>query len=254
MCGRYVITPEGLIEIDKVNWNEEEAERARRRARYNVAPTQSAPVIIAAAAERPDFAQYPRRAVEMRWGLLPRWAKDASMASKLINARAEGLADKPSFRDSFRHSRCLVPAAGFYEWGLLPGGGKQAFFIHPAQRSGLCFAGLSSHWRSPEGEKIDTYCVITTEANLLMSRVHARMPVILDPADYDRWLGLESATPEELVALLHPAAEDLLALRPVSSRVNSVRNEGPELIAELSELDSAAGHPPAEGGGLFGDQ
>ncbi len=223
MCGRYVLDNEGIIAFEKFARSEEAA--GLIRPRFNIAPTQKAPVVLS-----PPGAEQPVLRL-LSWGLLPAWAKDAGMASKLINARGETLADKPSFRSSFKSSRCLVPASGFYEWRK-DGARKTPFYIRRTDSPAFAMAGLYSRWRSPEGEERDTYTIITTAANSALAGLHERMPVILEPADWDRWLGSAPAELAELQDLLRPCPAELMSLREVSPRVNSPR------IDEASLLDA----------------
>lgn len=189
---------------------------------YNLAPTDDAAVVV----ERGD-----RRAIRAyRWGLIPSWAKDEKIASKLFNARAETLATSGAFRESFRRRRCIVPADGFYEWQRA-GGVRQPFLIHRVDGTPLALAGLWSGWRHPETDQvIRTFTIVTTAANGLLGAVHDRMPVILEPGDWSRWLDPTTEDVGELNELLVPAPDAELVLYPVSPLVNNVRNNGPELI------------------------
>ena len=165
--------------------------------------------------------------------LLPGWAKDPGIATRLINARAETLAEKPAFRAAYRARRCIVPASGFYEWKAVPGG-KQPYYIQPANDELFGLAGLWERWPRPEGTPIDTFTVITTAANATMQALHERMPVILQPADYGPWLSRDTA-PERLGQLLAPCPDGMLSMHPVSKAVGNVRNEGARLIAPESD-------------------
>jgi len=189
---------------------------------YNLAPTDEAAVVV----ERED-----RRAIRAyRWGLIPSWAKDERIASKLFNARAETLATSGAFRESFRRRRCIVPADGFYEWQRA-GGVRQPFLIHRTDGAPLAMAGLWSGWRHPETEQvIRTFTIVTTAANGVLAPIHDRMPVILEARDWKRWLDPATQDLDELEALLAPAPDDELVLYPVRPLVNNVRNNGPELI------------------------
>jgi len=189
---------------------------------YNLAPTDEAAVVV----ERGD-----RRAIRAyRWGLIPSWAKDEKIAAKLFNARAETLATSGAFRESFRRRRCIVPADAFYEWQR-QGGARQPFLIRRRDEAPLALAGLWSGWHHPETEQvIRTFTIVTTTANRTLAGVHDRMPVILPPDHWGRWLDPEMQEMGELTALLEPAADDALVLYPVRPLVNNVRNNGPELI------------------------
>jgi len=189
---------------------------------YNLAPTDEAAVVV----ERED-----RRAIRAyRWGLIPSWAKDERIASKLFNARAETLSTSGAFRESFRRRRCIVPADGFYEWQKT-GGTRQPFLIQRADGAPLAFAGLWSGWRHPETQQvIRTFTIVTTSANGVLAPVHDRMPVILEEKNWALWLDPATQATDELEALLGPAPDDELLLFPVRPLVNNVRNNGPELI------------------------
>lgn len=196
--------------------------------RYNIAPTQPI-LIIRQPWQQPDAK---REAASVMWGLVPSWAKDASMGARLTNARGETVAEKPSFRSAFRRMRCLIPADGFYEWEDTPSG-KQPWFIRLKCQGLLAFAGLWEHWQAPDGTPIETAAIITTDANELVRPVHDRMPVILQPADYAAWLGAQTSA-EDLKALLKPLPEDLMERYRVSRRMSNARNEGEECVAPWS--------------------
>ncbi|MBC9073425.1 SOS response-associated peptidase [Thauera sp. CAU 1555] len=222
MCGRYALY--GPISRIREQFDAKDDE-IEFEARYNAAPTQWLPVIR----QRPDG----ERVVHLlRWGLVPSWAKDESIGNRLINARAETVAEKPSFRAAYRKRRCIVPANGFYEWKALTRG-KQPYYIHAADDALLGLAGLWEHWSRPgDGKRIDTFTILTTDANTLMQPLHERMPVILAADAYVAWLEPES-DPDALQARLAPFADGLLALHPVGKGVGSVRNEGAELIERI---------------------
>lgn len=220
MCGRFALKapPAEIMRQFGVDAVPELAPR------YNIAPTQQILIV------RHPWQQPEARleAVQVKWGLLPSWAKDASMAEKLINARAESVAEKPAFRSAFRRMRCLIPADGFYEWEATPSG-KQPWFIHLKSKELLAFAGLWEHWQAPDGTPLETATIITTDANALVRPVHDRMPVILQPADYAAWLGAQTKA-EDLKALLKPLPEDLMERYRVSRSMSNARNEGRECL------------------------
>jgi putative SOS response-associated peptidase YedK len=162
-----------------------------------------------------------------RWGLVPSWAKDGAAGPPLINARAETVASKPSFRDAFKRRRCLIPADGFYEWRVMPDGAKQPYRIALADNGLFAFAGIWEQWRSDAGGDRDTCAIITTEANDRVRPIHHRMPVILAPEDYDIWLRGE---PGAAAPLMRPHGGSLVAY-PVGRAVNNIRNDGPALWA-----------------------
>lgn len=187
--------------------------------RYNVAPTDP----VHAVAEHGGV----RRLGTFRWGLVPPWAEDLRAGSRMINARAETLRDKPAFRRAFERRRCLVVADGFYEWS-----GGHAYHLRPRARPPvLAFAGLWETWRGGGPDAVVRSCaVVTTTANVTMAAVHDRMPVVLAPEAWDRWLDPDERDLDALAALLVPAPEDLLELVPVGPAVGNVRNDGPSLL------------------------
>jgi putative SOS response-associated peptidase YedK len=228
MCGRYSITtaPEALRRLFDFH------NLPNLAARYNVAPTQAAPIVRLA-------ADGPRELAMLRWGLVPHWAKDASIASRLINARAETVTEKPAFRDAFRHRRCLVPADGFYEWRE-EAGKRQPFRIGMKGGAPFAFAGLWESWTAKAaagpvaaGETVETFAIVTTDANAKLRPIHPRMPVILAPGAYDAWLDA-SVPAEDACALLGPYPDAPMAFYRVSTRVNSVRNDDADCIAPLA--------------------
>ncbi|MBP9503087.1 MAG: SOS response-associated peptidase [Candidatus Promineofilum sp.] len=189
--------------------------------RYNIAPTQ--PVAAVRLNGRGE-----RELTHFQWGLIPSWAKDPSMGAKLINARSETAAEKPSFRAAFKRRRCLLPATGFYEWRKL-NGGKQPMYIHAADGGLMSLAGLWEVWHAPDGGELETCTILTTAANGLMAPIHDRMPVIIDPLDYTMWLD-EKTPADQLGHLLRPSDDDRLATYAVSTAVNSPKNDSIELI------------------------
>ncbi|HYC02487.1 MAG TPA: SOS response-associated peptidase [Azospirillaceae bacterium] len=238
MCGRFVMaTP--VAEIGRMFGVQE---RPNLQARYNVAPTQAVAVVRAG-------DEGGRRLDLMRWGLVPFWAKDAGIGSKMINARSDGLAEKPAFREAVRRRRALIPADGFYEWRTIGCGDrteKRPLYFRRRDGLPLAFAGLWESWKGPKGgealpEPMLTASIVTTDANATLREIHDRMPVVLPESDWDEWLSPDTGL-ERALSLLRPAADDLLEALPVSTRVNSVRNEGPELI-----LPDAPPPPPAQG-------
>lgn len=212
MCGRFTLnsTSEALaaeFELDDI---------AFLQPRFNIAPSQDIAVI------RSNDAG-SRECVELRWGLIPSWAKDPTMARAPINARCETAAEKPTFRRAMSRSRCLVPASGFYEWQTTGGKGakKQPYLFHRAAHATFAMAGLYEAWHGEGGEIIESVALLTTEANEVVAPVHKRMPVILASSNYVRWLDRENHDAASVADLLVPLAADVLAARPVSSQVNS---------------------------------
>ena len=231
MCGRYVAasppsTWASYFEVDETVL--EAAEPAGPN--WNVAPTDPVPAV---AVSRDGH----RRLGTFRWGLIPPWA-DPSIAARLINARAETVVTKPAFKQAFARHRCLLPADGFYEWQRLEGAAKRPWYISRADGAPMAFAGLWEVWRSPTGEARRTCSIITTTANPLMAPIHDRMPVILEAADWGSWLAPDNDDVPALRGLLVPADDRTLTRHPVSTLVNSVRNNGPELIELSPEVDA----------------
>jgi putative SOS response-associated peptidase YedK len=200
--------------------------------RYNIAPTQ--PLLAV------RLVDGQRAAVNLRWGLIPSWSKDVA-GTGLINARSETVAEKPAFRTAFRKRRCLVPADGFYEWQPQPSG-KQPFLFRRPDHGLFAVAGLWETWVNPEGRSFETCALLTTTANAGVRPVHERMPVLIDDADFERWLD-PAAPAADLLALLRPAADDALTATPVQRFINNARNEGPRCVEPLpgSLFDPLAG-------------
>jgi putative SOS response-associated peptidase YedK len=201
---------------------------------WNRAPTQDA----LAVRRHPETGA--RHLDPLRWGLVPRWAKDPAIGGRMINARAESLAEKPAFRDAFARRRCIVAADGFYEWRA-EGKAKQAFAVAMADGAPMPLAGLWEGWRAPDGTILRSCTIVTTEANAKLAPIHQRMPVILPREAWPLWLGEEeAAAPGDLLALLRPLPGELLAAWPVSSRVNRVAVDDAGLLAR----DPLAAPPP----------
>jgi putative SOS response-associated peptidase YedK len=217
MCGRFTQhhTIDEIIERFEVAVVEYEAELS-----YNIAPTQTVTAIV---------QNHEREMVGLRWGLIPFWAKDAKIASQLINARAETLAEKPSFKHALAKRRCLIPADGFYEWKKEKGG-NQPFYIRRRDQGLFAFAGLWEEWKTPEGELRQTCTIITTEPNELMSSLHHRMPVILKPAHEAEWLDPTAHYVPALTQLLQTYPDGELEAIPVSRAVNVPTRNDPSLI------------------------
>jgi len=218
MCGRYAITSplEAILKAFNVK-----SARSNLRPRYNAAPSQDLPVIRAG----PDG----RELGLIRWGLVPSWSKGPDSRYSMINARAETVAGKPAYRGPFRRRRCLVPANGFYEWKKVSDG-KQPYFITLSAGGVFAFAGLWDHWTGPEGEEITSFTIVVTAANDCVRPIHDRMPVILEPEDYDSWLG-ERGVPSrtKLAIMLRPYPAELMQAFPVGRDVNSPTNDSPVL-------------------------
>jgi putative SOS response-associated peptidase YedK len=220
MCGRFVLhtPPESLAEYFDIDAIPDLA------ASYNIAPSQ--PVAAVRVPEQ------HREMVMLRWGLLPSWAKAAKTNYSMINARAETVAEKPAYRTAFRQRRCLIPADGFYEWKRTADG-KQPYYIRMREDRVFAFAGLWERWIGPD-EKIDSCSIIVTEANDTIRPVHDRMPAIIRPADFDRWLDPECRDAGAMKALLQPWPANEMTTCPVSKAVNSPVNNDAHCIAPVT--------------------
>lgn len=228
MCGRYQLTANERWLSEYFSIPAEDIEWA---ARWNIAPTDEVATV------RQDRAGPRRIFALMRWGLIPYWAKDASIGNKTINAVSETAAEKPAFRESLRKRRCLVPANGFYEWKQVGPKQKQAYNIGLADNGLFAFAGLWDKWKDPTGKTIESCTILTTEANPLLKEIHSRMPVILAPDDYDLWLDPGVTDPARVSELLKPFDARLMRIYPVSAKVNRVENDGPECAEQENSSD-----------------
>lgn len=225
MCGRFTLTTPAEIVEEFFGL----ADRVTHQPRYNIAPTQQT-LIVRKAPERAA-----REAAYVQWGLIPSWAKDRAIASKLINARGETVAEKPSFRAAFKQRRCLVVADGFYEWraAAAKGASKQPYWISSADGKPMGFAGLWERWSRDADIPVESCTIITTTPNTLMEPIHKRMPVILEPSDFPAWLDMSDARAPALKAvqnLLRPCDSARLRARAVDLRVNDPRNDDASCI------------------------
>lgn len=237
MCGRYAATlpPEMmqalyslLNSIDMV-------------PRYNIAPTQPVAAIWEEGGRREaHFA---------RWGLVPRWVKDPREFPLLVNARVETMAEKPAFRDALKHGRCIIPASGYYEWHTNPDKSKQPYYITFADDRPMALAGLYATWSGPEGEEIDSLATITVPTNDQLSEIHHRMPAILEGAAIEDWLNVRDVRADSAAQLALPLPDGALKFHPVSTRVNSARDDDPGLIAPVTLAKPAPVRKAAGGGG-----
>jgi putative SOS response-associated peptidase YedK len=231
MCGRFTLqaSPEQIAAQFDVAAPEQLADR------YNIAPTQPVGIV------RLDRSATEREWALVHWGLIPSWSKDPNVGARMINARGETVAEKPSFRSALKRRRCLIPADGFYEWKRT-GSSKQPYFIHLRSEELFAFAGLWEIWTAPDGSEIHSCTVITTEPNELMANLHDRMPVILAPEDYEQWLGngkdADAKEVEQLRHLIRPFDAKLMEAYPVSTKVNSPMHEGKALIAPLPTISN----------------
>ena len=229
MCGRYTLTTSAEI----IARSFELAAVPACLPRYNIAPSQQALVVRASAA-----GSDRREAAMLKWGLIPSWATDPAIGNRLINARAETVAEKPSFRAAFRRRRCLVVADGFYEWRAAAAGAKkQPYWIRSTDGAPMGLAAIWESWSRSDTQPVESFAIITTAANELMEPIHARMPVVLASNDYDQWLCTATASrgdTERLQNLLVPCANEALSTVPVGMYVNDPRHDDPACIRASS--------------------
>ena len=228
MCGRFALThrPEGLE--DEFACGIEPFP-----PRYNIAPTQPIVVIAGGPPSGPGANRPQRTARLVRWGFIPGWVRDLRQFPLLINARAETAAAKASFRAAMRHRRVLVPASGFYEWKGTGGKGAQPYWVRPRHGGIVAFGGLMETWAEPGGAEIDTAAILTCAANSRIAPIHHRMPVVIRPEHYARWLDCIGSEPRDVADAMAPVGPDFFDAIPVSDRVNKVANAGPELQEEV---------------------
>lgn len=224
MCGRYILYEAGDISERFAA----ELPIPEIRSNWNVAPGQIMPVITQRGSER--------KAELMKWGLIPSWAKDEKIGYKMINARSESIFDKPAWRGSVKHRRCLIPARGFYEWKRQQNSKtKQPFMIRPASKSLFAFAGIYSSWKSPDNiTQLLSYSIVTTAPNQEMETIHDRMPVILDESSEGIWLDPTLEDKDILAELLHPYPDNSLEIYQVSTDVNTIKNNDGKLIEPIN--------------------
>jgi putative SOS response-associated peptidase YedK len=226
MCGRARLSSD-VSEIKLVFGIPPERPSPNFAPSWNVAPTDPLPIV------HYDSKEGTRSLDVMRWGLIPYWAKDIKIGFSTINARAEDVETKPAFREAFQRRRCLVPLDNFYEWKKT-GTGKQPYAIALADRRPMGMAGLWETWRSPAGERLRSFTIVTTKPNELCAELHNRMPVVLKPDVWPVWLGEQPADVRELKALLTPYPSDEMTCWPVSARVGNVKNNDPSLIEPIA--------------------
>lgn len=224
MCGRFALYADYEALLERFEIEEAALDRASYEENYNVAPSQQIAAVINDGKRN--------RLGTLRWGLIPSWAKDEKIGYKMINARAETAAEKPSFRSAFKKKRCLIPANAFYEWKKGQDG-KTPMLIHLEGDELFAFAGLWESWESPEGEVVHSCTILTTQPNAVMADIHDRMPVILDKEAEKTWLDPNVQDPELLQKLIKPYEAEVLEAYEVSSAVNSPKNKGQELIRKI---------------------
>ena len=232
MCGRYSLA-----------WDTQEIERhfaitvamPKLEPRYNIAPSQPALIV------HDDRDREGRRIGRyVQWGLVPFWAKEPAIGNRMINARGETIASKPAYKAATKYRRCLVPASGFYEWAKV-NRAKQPFYFRYEQARPLAMAGLYEHWQDENGNELETCTIITTQANALLADIHDRMPVLIQPEDYNHWLSTKLEQPDALADLLKPADPNLMIRYPVSRRVNSPSNDDAALIETIATQQNLFG-------------
>lgn len=229
MCGRFALiaTPEQTAACVGM------ADVGDFPARYNIAPTQPILTVIAGEPGAPGSNLPDRRALLVRWGLVPAWVKDPKDFPLLLNARSESAADKASFKAAMRHRRVLIPASGFYEWKRNGPRPAQAYWIRPRRDAVVAFGGLMETWSEPGGSEVDTGAILTTAANSDVGHIHERMPVVIKPEDFSRWLDCRAMEPRDVADLLRPVEPGFFEAIPVSDRVNKVANISPDLQARV---------------------
>ena len=206
--------------------------------RYNIAPTQ--PIVMVG-----DGADGQREGMLVRWGLVPSWVKDPKSFTLLVNARSETAIEKPSFRSAMRHRRMLIPASGFYEWQRFgKGQPSQAYWVRPKKGNIVAFGGLMETWSDPNGSEIDTGCILTTEANKNFSAIHHRLPLVIQPEDFTRWLDCKTQEPRDIIDLLKPVQDDFFDIIPVSNAVNKVANNNPSIQERVEPINPAVKKSP----------
>ena len=224
MCGRFTLASKVTDLLDLIDFADNALPNGLA-ARYNIAPTQP---VLAIRAEK-DFAK--PLPLMLGWGLVPFWADDPKIGSRMINARSESVVEKPAFRAALKYRRCIIPADGFFEWHKsVESNAKTPYWIHRHNRKPFAMAGLWESWNKDGSGPLETCTILTTSANAMMSMLHDRMPVILEPKDFDRWLHTPPEAARELTNLFHPASDDYLEAWPVSKAVNSPGNQGENLI------------------------
>jgi putative SOS response-associated peptidase YedK len=230
MCGRYRLSRRKQVVEEYFDCVSDEPDWSPR---YNIAPTQPIPVI------RQNPKEPIRELSLVRWGLIPSWAKDPSVAAKMINARSETAATKPAFRDALKSRRCLVPADAFYEW-MRTGKARQPYCFEVGEGELFAFAGIWDRWRNPSGNTVETCSILTTTPNAVTSAIHDRMPVILDPDSYDLWLDPGMQNVAAASELLKPCDARLMRCYPISTRINSVVNDDAECSrpVEVAEVQN----------------
>lgn len=226
MCGRYAITtaPEAMRRLFRY------LEQPNFPARYNVAPTQPIPIVRNFEGRR-QFAL-------VRWGLMPAWVKDPKAFTLLINARGESANEKPAFRNAMKYRRCLIPADGFFEWKA-EGKSRRPYFIHMKDDAPFAFAGLWENWMGPNGEEVETAAIVTTDASPSIAHIHHRMPVMLEPEQFEMWLDTRHVDAATAAQMFRPVPDDRIDAREISTRINRTANDTPDVLAPITAQEKA---------------
>jgi putative SOS response-associated peptidase YedK len=245
MCGRFTlaVTPEEVEDFFGVH------DFVPFPPRYNIPPTEPILAVISAGPRQPGSNQPARRSVLVRWGLIPAWAKNPKELPLLFNARAETAAEKAAFKAAMRHRRVLIPASGFYEWKHRGTRKAQPYFVRPKGGGLVAFAGLIETYAEANGSEIDTGAILTTPANAEFASIHERMPAVIEPGDFDRWLDCRTQEPRDVADLLRPVRQGFFEAIPVSDKVNAVANTGPDVqepIDHAEDFEAPAGKAGAD--------
>jgi putative SOS response-associated peptidase YedK len=242
MCGRFALTHKTKdVEMLMGVFDHEDFP-----ARYNIAPTDPVLMVLAGHPREPGSNLPDKRSMLVRWGLIPAWAKSPKDMPLLINARSETAIEKPAFKAAMRHRRALIPASGFYEWRRENGRTGQPYWVRPRHRGVIAFAGLMETYAEPGGAEIDTGAILTISANEMIRHIHDRMPIVIQPEDFSRWLDCRTQEPRDVIDLMRPADPDFFEFIPVSDRVNKVANMGPDLQDEVVPSERERGPQPAK--------
>lgn len=249
MCGRFALTKK-LRQVEELFATPGIEDFPPR---YNIAPTQPILLVTKGFGREPGSNLPDRRALLVRWGFIPGWIRNPKRIPLLINVRSETAAGKDTFRAAMRHRRALIPATGFYEWKREAGRTGQPYWVRPRHGGLIAFAGLMETWLEPGGCEIDTGAILTTGANATLAHIHQRMPVVIEPRNFDRWLDCLNNEPRHVADLLRPADPDFFEAIPVSDKVNKVDNTGPDIQEPipLAEARSTAAAPEGSQLSLF---
>jgi putative SOS response-associated peptidase YedK len=239
MCGRFALTatPEEIEAMFAL------LDVGTFPPRYNIAPTQPILMVLAGERQEPGANRPDRRSLLVRWGFIPEWAKDTRTFPLLINARAETAIEKAAFRNAMRHRRALIPASGFYEWRRNGKNFSQPYWVRPKHGGVVAFAALMETYAEPGGSEIDTGAILTTAASADIAHIHDRMPIVIQPEDFSRWLDCRTQEPRDVIDLMRTVQPDFFDAFPVSDLVNKVGNTGPDLQRRVEQAAAAPREP-----------